>query len=93
MADTAVMAKTIWQPKLANGPKPMRVWGKEGITRPCIAAGGSDGAEARVALLGEAVCDSDANGGSLGVKIRRRRTGHKVEATGIRVDNARMGGR
>ncbi len=35
---------------MANGPKPMRVWGKEGITWPCIAAGGRDGTEASVAL-------------------------------------------
>jgi hypothetical protein len=47
---TACLEKTIWQPRLAKGPKPMRVWGKEGITCPCIAAGGRDGAEASVAL-------------------------------------------
>jgi hypothetical protein len=28
----------------------MRVWGKKGITWPCIAAGGKDGAEAKVML-------------------------------------------
>ena len=48
IADTAVLVNTIWQPKLANGPKPMRVWGKEGMMWPCIAAGGRDGAEASV---------------------------------------------
>ncbi len=50
MTKTACLEKTIWQPRSAKGPKPMRVWGKEGITCPCIAAGGRDGAEASVAL-------------------------------------------
>ena len=50
MTDTAVLVKMILQPRSANGPKPMREWGKVGITWPCIAAGGRDGAEARVAL-------------------------------------------
>ncbi len=50
MTETACLEKTIWQPRLAKGPKPMRVWGKEGITCPCIAAVGRDGAEASVAL-------------------------------------------
>jgi hypothetical protein len=53
MTDTAVLVKTILQPRLAKGPKPMRVWGKEGITCPCIAAIGRDGIEARVALATE----------------------------------------
>ena len=34
--------------EVGKGAKPMRVWGKEGITCPCIAAGGRDEAEARV---------------------------------------------
>jgi hypothetical protein len=50
MTFTAVLVKTIEQPRSAKGPKPTRVWGKEGITWPCIAAGGRDGTEARVAL-------------------------------------------
>ena len=50
MTETACLEKTIWQPRSAKGPKPMRVWRKEGITCPCIAAGGRDGAEASVAL-------------------------------------------
>jgi hypothetical protein len=50
MTFTAVLVKTIEQLRSAKGPKPMRVWGKEGITWPCIAAGGRDGTEARVAL-------------------------------------------
>ncbi len=50
MTETACLEKTIWQPRLAKGPKLMRVWGKEGITCPCIAAVGRDGAEASVAL-------------------------------------------
>ncbi len=36
--------------RLAKGPKPMRVWGNDGMTCPRIDAGGRDGAEARVAL-------------------------------------------
>ncbi len=35
---------------LANGPKPMRVWGKLGMTCPDKAAGGSVVADARVVL-------------------------------------------
>jgi hypothetical protein len=50
MTDTAVLVKTILQPRSAKGPKPMREWGKEGITWPRIAEGGRDGADARVAL-------------------------------------------
>jgi hypothetical protein len=50
MTDTAVLVNTIWQPRLAKGPKPMRVWGNDGTTCPRINAGGRDGAEARVAL-------------------------------------------
>jgi hypothetical protein len=47
---TAVLVKTIEQPRLAKEPKLMRVWGKVGITWPCIAAGGRDGTIARVTL-------------------------------------------
>ena len=47
---TAVFVKTIVQSWLANGPKPMRVWGKLGMTCPDKAAGGSAVADARVAL-------------------------------------------
>jgi hypothetical protein len=50
MTNTAVLVKRIAQSRSANGPKLMRVWGKEGIMWPCIAAGGRDGADARVAL-------------------------------------------
>ncbi len=50
MTDTAILVKKNVKLRLANGPKPMRVWGKEGIMWPCIAAGGRDGADARVAL-------------------------------------------
>jgi hypothetical protein len=50
MTDTAVFVNTIWQPRSAKGPKPMRVWWKDGMTCPRINAGGRDGAEARVAL-------------------------------------------
>ncbi len=50
ITDTNVLVKIICQPRSANGPKPMRVWEKDDITWPCIAAGGRDGAEARVAL-------------------------------------------
>ncbi len=38
------------QPRSANGPKPIRVWGNKDITWPCKAAGGRDGTKAWVAL-------------------------------------------
>ncbi len=50
MTATSSLVKTIWQPWSANGPKPRRVWGNDGITCPCIAADGRDGTDARVAL-------------------------------------------
>ncbi len=47
---TVVRVKTIVQSWLANGPKPMRVWGKLGMTCPDKAAGGRAVADARVAI-------------------------------------------
>jgi hypothetical protein len=47
---TVVRVKTILQSWLAIGPKPMRVWGKVGMTCPKEAAGGRAVADARVAL-------------------------------------------
>ncbi len=47
---TVIHVKTIVQSWLANGPKPMRVWGKLGMTCPNKAAGGRAVADARVAL-------------------------------------------
>ncbi len=47
---TDVLLKTILQPWLANGPKPMRVCGKEDMIWPDIINGGSAGMEARVVL-------------------------------------------
>ncbi len=44
------LVETILQHWLANGPKPTRVWGNDGITCPSIAADGSDGTDASVAL-------------------------------------------
>jgi hypothetical protein len=99
MMDTAVFVNTIWQPRLAKGPKPMRVWGKEGITWPCIAAGGRDRAEARVALatdhrlLREAVGYPNPYGGSSWVEIGNGRSRRKIESTGARVGNASVGRR
>jgi hypothetical protein len=46
---TAVFVKTIVQPWSANGPRPMSVWVKDGITCPCIEEEERDGTEARVA--------------------------------------------
>ena len=46
----SVLVNVMVQPRSANGPKPIRVWGKEGITWPCMAAGGRDGTKACVAL-------------------------------------------
>jgi hypothetical protein len=50
---TNVLLKSILQPWLAKGPKPMRVWGKDSMTWPDIVAGGSAETEARVALATE----------------------------------------
>ncbi len=50
---TAVFVKTIMQSWLAYGPKPMRVWGKLGMTCPNKAAKGRVVADARVALATE----------------------------------------
>ncbi len=50
---TDVLLMTIWQPWFAKGPKPMRVWGKDGMTWPNILTGGSAEMEARVALAME----------------------------------------
>jgi hypothetical protein len=50
---TNVLLKTILQPWLVKGPKPMRVWGKEDMTLPDIVAGGSAETETRVALAME----------------------------------------
>ncbi len=50
---TNVLLKTILQPWSAKGIKPMRVWGKDGMTWPDIVAGGSPETKARVALAME----------------------------------------
>jgi hypothetical protein len=47
---TAYFVKTIMQSWLANGPTPMRAWGKLDMTCPDKAAGGSAVADARVVL-------------------------------------------
>ncbi len=48
--DTALFVNKVWQPRLAKGSKLMKVWGKEGIMWPYIAAGVSNGAEAKVVM-------------------------------------------
>ncbi len=50
---TDVLSKTILQPWSAKGPKPMRVWGKDGMTRPDIVAGESAEIKASLALATE----------------------------------------
>ncbi len=50
---TDILSQTILQPWLAKGPKPMKVWGKEGMTWPAIVDGERVGTEARVALAME----------------------------------------
>jgi hypothetical protein len=50
---TDVLSKRIMQPWLAKGPRPMRVWGKDGMTWLDIVAGGRAEMEARVALATE----------------------------------------
>jgi hypothetical protein len=47
---TAVCVMMIVLSWWANGPKPMRVWGKLGMTCPDKAAGGREVGNARVAL-------------------------------------------
>jgi hypothetical protein len=49
-AVTSVLVNVMVQPRSANGPRPIRVLGKEGITWPCVAEGGRDGTKASVAL-------------------------------------------
>ncbi len=81
MTDTAVLVNTIWQPRLAKGPKPMRVWGKEGITCPCIAAGGRNEAEVRVALAtdhsGRPFATRTPMGGAFGLRLATGASGTK----------------
>ena len=81
MTDTAVLVNTIWQPRLAKGSKLMRVWGKEGITCPCIAAGGRDGTEARVALAtdlsGRPFATRTLMEGALGLRLAMGAVGKK----------------
>ncbi len=50
---TEVHVKLIVQSWLADGPKPMRVRGKVGMTCPDKAAGGQEDANERVALATE----------------------------------------
>ena len=65
----------------AKGPKPMRVWGKEGITWPCMAAGSRDGAEARVALTtdrsGRLVATRTPTMGANGLRLATGASGAK----------------
>jgi hypothetical protein len=50
---TDVLSKTILQPWLAKGPRPMRVWGNDGMTWPDIVAGGNAKTKASMALAAE----------------------------------------
>jgi hypothetical protein len=47
---TVICVKMIVQSWFANGPKPMRAWGKLGMTCPNEAAGGRVVTDSRVAL-------------------------------------------
>ncbi len=83
------------QPRSENGPRPIRVWGKEGITWPCMAAGGRYGTEVSVALA------TDFSGrpfttlmpmvGACGLRLERGALGANSEATGAGVSNASTG--
>jgi hypothetical protein len=81
MIDTAVLVNTIWQPRSAKGPKPMRVWGNDGMTCPRIDAGGRDGAEARVALAtdfsGRPFATRTATVGAFGSRLATGASGAK----------------
>jgi hypothetical protein len=81
MTDTAILVNTIWQLRLAKGPKPIRVWGKEDITCPCIAAGGRDGTEARVELAtdlsGRLFATWTPTEGALGLRLAMGAAGEK----------------
>jgi hypothetical protein len=50
---TDVLSKTILQPWLAKGPRPIRVWGEDGMTWPDIVARGSVETKASMALATE----------------------------------------
>ncbi len=68
---TVVHVKTIVQSCLANGPKPMRVWGKLGMACPNTAARGRADADVRVALaterLGQPLATQTPTVGALGL--------------------------
>jgi hypothetical protein len=59
----------------------MRVWGKEGITCPCIAAGGRDEAETRVTLAtdssGWLFATQTPTGGAFGLRLVTGTSGAK----------------
>jgi hypothetical protein len=50
---TDILLTTILQPWSAKGPRPMRVWGKDGMTWPNIVAGRRAEIKASVALVTE----------------------------------------
>ncbi len=89
---TAVRVKMIVQSWLANGPKPMRIWGKLGMTYPGKAAGGRAVANARVALAtkrsGPTVGYADSNGWSLGVIVGDWGIRREVVPIGARIGDA-----
>ncbi len=91
MTDTAILVKRIVKLRLANGPKPMRVWGKEGIMWPCIAAGGRDGADARVALATDLTERPFATWTPM-AGARRFSIGHKIYTASPGVRYASVGG-
>ncbi len=85
MTNSADLLNTMWQPRLAKGSTPMRVWGKEGITCPCMVAGGRDGEWEGCTgnrLFGKAVCHSYTYGGSRQIEVIDGCIRCKVEATG-----------
>ncbi len=92
---TEVRVKTIVQSWSENGPNPMRVWGKLGMTCPNKAAGGREEvASARVVLATErlggllATGHADSNGWSLGVIAGAWGVERKVVTIGAGIGNA-----
>ena len=73
----ALLVKVMLKPRSANGPKPIRVRGEEGIRWPCMAAGGIEGTKACVALA------TNLSGRPIATRMLT------VGASGLRLDTER----
>jgi hypothetical protein len=94
MTDTAVLVNTIWQPRLAKGPKPMRMGERKhhmALHRCRGKRWGRGKSCAGNRLLREAISHPDPYGRSWQVDIGNKRTRHKIESTGAKVGDASVG--